>query len=251
MTVNFDVMWLNVSPSLKRLDQPLVKLLGLHCKVAYWQYIQTMDEGSCLEKAVQLLHECLEETDRPIHLIGHGMAGVVGLIYARRYPGRVRSLTILSVAPQPGMTWHTHYYAQRNMIPCGRKRVLAQMVHSLFGTSLPGSVHALVHALERDLEDSPSPHSLYKLASLPKLTVEAPMLVCGSVTDAIVTPPMLHDWVDYFKPGDKLWKCPTGHHFFHFFHPNLVAEQLLKFWQQTEQRELKREFAEIALTKRL
>jgi pimeloyl-ACP methyl ester carboxylesterase len=239
MANDFDVVWLNVSPSLKRLDQPLLKQLSQSRGIAYWQYIQTLDEAGTMQTAVEHLHEFLQGLEQPVHLLGHGISGALGVAYSRRYPQHVRSLTLLSVAPQPLLTWHTHYYAQRDLIPCSQRRILAQMTHSLFGRQLPSSPQALVQALAQDLDACPVAHSLYRIETMSKMAVTLPLLVCGSQTDAIVPPPALHEWIDYFKPGDTLWKCPSGHHFFHFFQPFATSLQIFKFWRQVERREVR------------
>jgi pimeloyl-ACP methyl ester carboxylesterase len=240
-----DVVWLNVSPSLKRLDQPLLRQLNGDRPVFYWQYLQTLDEASSLDEAVRLLGEYLETIDRPVHLMGHGLSGVVGLLFAQRAPEKVRSMTVLAVSPEIATTWHTHYYLQRSLSLCSQTRVLAQMVHSLFGQQIPGSIHGVMHALEKDLDLAPSPHSLYRLGILPKPSIEPPLLVCGGSNDAIVPISMLQQWIDGFKAGDRIWACPLGQHFFHFLHAPLVAEELLQFWQQIDHRDHKTPSIEI------
>jgi hypothetical protein len=42
----------------------------------------------------------------------------------------------------------------------------------------------------------------------------------------------LHDWLNWLKPEDKLWECPEGYHFFHYFYPQQVGEQILSFWER-------------------
>ena len=233
MSNSFDVLWLNVSPSLKCFDQPLLRYLAGQVNIARWEYYQTLDEPSSLKKAVTLLSDYLKERDRPVHLIGHGMGGVLGLIYARRYPKRVQSLALLAVASQPAATWQAHYYVQRQLLPCSRQRILAQTVRSLFGSQLPYPAKDLVRALARDLEASPSPHSLFKLVNLLTGGVSMPLMVCGCKTDPVVDPISLAGWLPWLKQEDYLWECPEGRHFFHFFHPQQVAEQILDFWQST------------------
>ena len=114
--------------------------------------LPTLDEASSLEQAVTLLDDYLRECDQPIHLAGHGISGVVGLICARLNPEKVRSLVLLSVAPQPAITWHTHYYVQRQLMPCSRQQILAQIARSLFGRELPMAAKELIKMLDRDLE---------------------------------------------------------------------------------------------------
>jgi pimeloyl-ACP methyl ester carboxylesterase len=108
----------------------------------------------------------LQDAEQPYHLVGHGMSGIVALLFARQYPEKVRSLTLLAIAAQPAINWHSHYYIQRQLMPCTQVQLLAQIAQSLFGTPLPESVMPLVSALAKDLELAPSPHSLYQVATL-------------------------------------------------------------------------------------
>ncbi len=234
MQDRFQVLWLNASPSLKHFDMPLLRYLSQHIPVFCWEYSQTQDEACSLDQAVVLLHDYLKFRNAPVHLAGHGMGGVVGLMYARRYPRRVCSLTLLAVAAQPATTWHTHYYVQRQLLPCSRQQVLAQMVRSLFGSQFSYPVRDLVAALSRDLEETPALHSLFKLVSLTKGGVSAPLMICGSESDPVVSPLGLYEWHQWLKPGDRLIEFADGHHFFHTFYPEQVGAELLEFWQATD-----------------
>jgi pimeloyl-ACP methyl ester carboxylesterase len=229
-----DVLWLNTSPSLKDFDRLLLRHLAQHYLTAQWEYQQTLDEASCLEIALVLLHDYLKPFDRPIHLIGHGMSGVVGLLYARRYPERVRSLTLLSVGAHPAIDWQAHYYAQRQLLPCSRYILLAQMVASLFGPQTRSMTRYLVRRLEKDLDESLSLHTLFKHGSIPPDGVAVPLMVCASEDDTVVPPTEFAHWQNWLKPGDRYWQCPSGRHFFHYFHPRLVGNEILDFWQSLD-----------------
>lgn len=231
MSNPFDVLWINASPSLKHFDLPLMRYLSRQVTIARWEYYQTKDEASSLDKAVTLLHDYLQFCDRPVHLVGHGMSGVIAWSYAQRFPGQVRSLSLLAVAAQPAATWQAHYYVQRKLLTCSREQILANAVRTLFGNQPPFPVKDLVMALDRDLEESPCLHSLFKLVSLPKAGVTMPMMVCGSQTDPIVHPSALHEWADWLKPEDLLWECPEGRHFFHYFYPQQIGDLLWRFWK--------------------
>ncbi len=231
MSDSFDVLWLSASPALQRFDKPLLEYLSGYISVAQWEYQQTKDEASSIDQAVELLYDFLEWCDRPVHLAGHGMGGAIALTFARRFPQKVRSLTLLAVAAQPANNWHAHYYFQRQLFSISRELVLASSVRSLFGNQPAHTTKKLVAALDKDLEQSPSSHSLFKLVYLAKGGVSMPMMVCGSKSDPVVNPPALHDWLNWFKPEDKLWECPQGYHFFHYFYPQQVSEQILSFWQ--------------------
>jgi pimeloyl-ACP methyl ester carboxylesterase len=226
-----DALWLNTSPSLHYLNQPLLKYLAQSVVIANWEYQQTQDEACSLQIAVTLLHDYLKHRDRPIHLIGHGMSGVASLIYARQFPARVRSLTLLSVASQPAITWHAHYYVQRQLFACSRRRLLTHTIFNLFGNTVPQPEDRLLKALNCDLDRSLGLHSLFKIAQLPHGGVSMPLLICGGETDSIVCPPDIETWHHWLKPEDALWQCPDGRHFFHYFHPQLVGDRILEFWR--------------------
>jgi pimeloyl-ACP methyl ester carboxylesterase len=241
MSKNPNVIWLNASPSLRWIDQPLLRHLVRCRPISRWEYTQSLDEASSLDTAVDLLHKYVmsrsSETEDTIkvHLAGHGISGVVGLLYARRFPQYVRSLTLLSVAAQPAATWHTHYYVQRQLLTYSRDRLLAQTVGSLFGATPTHLVGAFVKALERDLEESPNGHSLFRLTNLTKGGISAPLLIGGSYTDPVASPETLCEWQSYLKASDAMWMYPKGRHFFHYFHPQAVSDRIQAFWQTSEQ----------------
>jgi pimeloyl-ACP methyl ester carboxylesterase len=234
----FDVVWLSTSPALKRFDQPLLQYLSGYMPIAQWEYQQTRDEGSSVDQAVLLLYDFLATCPDAVHLAGHGISGAIALTFARRYPQKVRSLTLLAVASQPANTWQAHYYFQRQMFTISREQVLANSVRNLFGKQPSHTTKKLMTALDKDLEQSPSPHSLFKLVYLPKGGVSMPMMVCGSKTDSIVNSPALHDWRNWLKPEDKLWEFAQGYHFFHYFHPQEVGEQIVNFCQSHHQQKM-------------
>jgi pimeloyl-ACP methyl ester carboxylesterase len=223
-------LWLSVSPAFKGYHQPVLRYLSWQSSLGLWEYHQTPDESCSLTTAVTLLHDYLKHCDRPIHLIGHGLSGVVGLLYARLHPKRVRSLTILSVAANPAMDWQSHYYTQLKLLPLNRQVLLTQLAHTLFGYQCAPIMRELVQLLEKDLNTSPSLHSLFKLGSVASGGVEVPLFVCGSRDDAIVSPHEISHWQPCLKDGDRLWYCPTGRHFFHYFNAQLVSRQILNFW---------------------
>lgn len=229
-----DVLWLSVNPGFRRLEQPLLAQLGGDRAVAHWGYSQTPDEPSSLDVAVTLLHDYIKGCDRPLHLIGHSTGGLVGMRYARQFPNRVRSLTLLGVGVNPAIDWKAHYYTQLELMPCSRKRVLTQMVHTLFGQQCRHCLQGLIEKLEQDLTNSLSLHSLLKRLSLFPGGVPAPLLACGGQLDAIVDPVQVQGWQPWLKQGDRIWLCPDGRHFFHASHPQPCAAEILAFWKRIE-----------------
>ena len=226
-----NVLWLNTSPSFLRFEQPLLRYLSNQLLIGQWEYSQHQDEGSSLDIALTLLHDYLKSRNQPIHIIGHSTGGWLGLLYARKHPERVRSLTLLGVGVNPAVNWHIQYYSLLKILPCSRQIILAQMVRNLFGDQGHENTKALVRILERDLGTSPSPHSLYQQVSTSAGGVSVPLMVCGSRDDVIVDPNSLYGWQTWLKDGDRLWECPQGHHFFHYFHPQKVGRQVLRFWK--------------------
>ncbi|MEO0969358.1 MAG: alpha/beta hydrolase [Cyanobacteria bacterium J06639_18] len=235
MFKNCDAVWVNASPSLKYFDLPLQQYLGKYFQIASWEYIQNnFDESSCIQKAVDLLYDFfLNSKVHQVHLIGHGVSGVIALLFAQRYPWRISSLTLLAVAPQPAITWHTHYYTQRRLfVNISRQKVLLNIARSLFGSHrIPHPLHSLINALNHDLDTSPCMHSLFKIVDLPKEEVSVPLMVCGSNTDPIVSRNNMNNWKIYLKSQDTLWLSPDGYHFFHYFYPELVGKKIKSFWQ--------------------
>ena len=233
MSNTFDALWVTTSGSLKRFDQPLQRYLRQQTAIAQWQYVQTQDEPSSLEIAVQLLQDYLESCARPLHLAGHGTGGLVALLCARRSPELVKSLTLLSVGAHLSLDWIAHYYFHLHLLGCDRDRVLLHMVRDLFGEQKPVIAKALAQRLQQDLDHSPSPNSLLKTIDLPQRDVPVPMLVCSSQDDLVIDKREIQGWDPWLKNCDRLWQCPGGRHFFHYFYPQIVGDQILDFWGST------------------
>ncbi|MBE9115923.1 alpha/beta hydrolase [Lusitaniella coriacea LEGE 07157] len=225
-----NALWLNVSPALKKFDRALLKYLSQHTAIAQWEYSQTPDEPLSLEIALTLLHDYLKQRDRPLHLLGHSTGGLLALLYARRYPQRVRSLTLLSVGVHPAIDWQAHYYAQLQLLPCSRQRVLAQTITNLFGHQARPIARELIQILERDLDCSLSPHTLYRRAKVDPGGADVPLMACGAQDDLIIDPHLLQGWKTWLKARDRVWQCPGGRYFFHYFYPQLTGEQIIEFW---------------------
>lgn len=230
-------LWLTVSPYLKKFDQRLLCHLSKRISISRWEYIQSVDEPCCLEIAVGLLHEYLSgyygHRKQQVHLVGHGLSGVVGWIYAQRYPEYVKSLTLLSVGVNPAVNWHAHYYALRQLLPCSREMVLAQMVRLLFGDRSCDITRALMGLLAQDLDSGLALHSLINCQKVKATSIQPPLLVCQGEHDAVVN--TAGQWQPLLKPHDRIWTCPQGQHFFHFDRPKLVETALISHWQRVDQ----------------
>lgn len=232
MSVAPDVLWLNTSPSLHYFAKPLLCYLSSKLTIAQWDYLQTPDEASSLNVAASLLHEYLESCTQPVHLIGHSTGGLLGLLYARCYPEKVKSLTLLSVGVDPAVDWQSHYYKHRQVMD--RQRIFNSMVYNLFGAQNERTLKHLEKLLKRDLDCSLSPHSLIETVSLPPGGVSVPLMICGGTDDIIIETDALRRWEKYLKPSDRIWLCPQGKHFFHFFQFQLLGAQMLNFWELSE-----------------
>ena len=229
-------LWLTVSPAFKRFDQRLLCRLSKRVSIARWEYMQTADEPCCLHIAIDLLHGYLQKhcSQTRVHLVGHGLSGVVAWLYAQRYPEHVRSLTLLSVNANPAVNWQAHYYALRQLLPCSREIVLAQMVRMLFGSCSYDITRMLIQILEQDLDMGLALHSLAGAQTIDSAQVEPPLLVCRGAQDAVVD--AASRWQPWLKPSDRIWTCPDSYHFFHYDQPRQVETALLDHWQQVEQR---------------
>lgn len=227
-----EALWLSVSPHLKGFDQRLLVQLAQSATVRRWEYFQTVDEPCCIDSVVESLHDYMTQSvrgSRPIHLLGHGVSGVVGLLYARQYPQHVASLTLLSVSPQPAMNWQAHYYALRQLLPCSREIILMQMARLLFGEEPLRFANALGKLLARDLDSNLTLHSLAHHSKIEPGGVDVPLLVCNGAND-VVTSQHSSSWADWKKPQDQIWNCAQGNHFFHFHQPQMTASVISDYW---------------------
>ena len=228
-------LWINANPSFKYFDGRIIRYLSKHTPIAYWEYGQKPDEASSLDIALTLLHDYLKSRPQ-LDIIGHGTGGQLGLLYARKYPQRVKSLTLLGVGSTPSIDWQAHYYQIRKLLPCSQEVILGRMVQMMFGYQSPNNVLDLVEILKQDLYTAPTTHSLYKLDRIKSGGVSMPMMVCGSDNDGIVDRHALQEWSDYLKDDDVLWTSPQGHHFFHYFFPEQTGRKIIKFWQNVDVR---------------
>ena len=243
MNQKSNLLWLSVSPHLKCFDRRLLVQLAKTHPIKTWEYVQSVDEPCCFDSVVAKLHEYVSDrtileqsvleqrgvqaddnTNDKIHLIGHGISGVVGLIYARHYPEHIASLTLLSVNAKPAINWQAHYYALRQMLPCSREMILFQMAKMMFGHQPNRFLQTLVQMLAHDLDSSLSLHSLAHDVEIPAGATEIPLLVCNGEQDSIVQALRAALWRRCMKEGDRIWQCPEGHHFFHFLHAEAVSK---------------------------
>ena len=234
-----NALWLSVSPHLKGFDQRLLSQLAQWATVRRWEYCQTIDEACCPEGVIDALHDYLqsraEAGDRnPIHLLGHGVSGAIGLLYARQYPQQVASLTLLSVGSQPAVNWQAHYYALRQLLPCSREMLLMHLSRLLFGSKPARFTKALATLLARDLDNNLTLHSLAHDSKIESGGVAMPLLVCNGTADMVISQQST-DWEQQMKPGDRLWHCEAGNHFFHFHHPEETARAIAQYWRAIAQ----------------
>ena len=227
-------VWINANPSFKCFDSRIIRYLSKQVPIAYWEYHQESDEASSLDIASTLLHDYLKSKSQPVDLIGHGTGGLVGLLYARKHPHRVKSLTLLGVGSAPSIDWQAHYYQMRKLLPCSQNIVLTKMIQMMFGYQNAAHIADLVKILQRDLYTAPTQHSLYQLERTESRGVAMPLMVCGSENDGIVDRVALDGWSDYLKSNDILWRNSQGHHFFHYFFPEYTGRKIIKFWQQID-----------------
>lgn len=230
MTLLHDAVWLNVSPALQDFNQPCLNFLSKYASMSQYKYYLGQDEPISFDPALVWLHNYLKNCDYPVHLIGHGISGLLGLLYARQYPKMVRSLTLISVGFHPAVDWQAHYYVQRQLLTCSREKLLKQTVYNLFGYQCFSITQKLMRILEQDLNSSLSPHTLYKRVAFSPGGVSMPILVCQGENDLVIDDNLWQGWEQFFKPCDRLWKCPKGRYFCHYSHPKPVSNTIVNFW---------------------
>lgn len=236
MSLIHDVLWLCANPRLRRFDQPLLEHLNRDAEVRCWEYAQTSDEPCCIEAALLSLHDYIQQQSNPVHLLGHSLSGVIGLLYARRYPSRIKSLTLLSVGANPAASWHAHYYALREQLLCNRNIVLTQMARLLFAPKSYTGTKSLSRRLVQVLDNELALHSLAHRNALSPGGIVPPLLICYGAEDMIVAPNAQVQWNQWIKPDDLVWKCPQGRHFFHYDYPQQSSRVIVNFLQQVAEK---------------
>jgi pimeloyl-ACP methyl ester carboxylesterase len=229
-----EALFLNVSPSFNHLNQPLLQKLSAQVTIGQWDYQQSLDEAHSIEAAIELLHGYLSQSHQPLHLIGHSTGGLLGLLYARRYPQQVKSLTLMAVGVYPARDWQSHYYHNLQFLPCHRQMILTQMVHCLFGFQSHSETRRWLGVLEDGLQRSLSPHNAFQHFKIFPGSVPVPFLVMGSQDDVIISPAEIQGWKTWMKDHDRLWICPSGRHFFQYHHPQGLSQRMFDFWTHLE-----------------
>lgn len=227
------VVAISTSQPLRRFDLPLLRSLSRQYRIAQWEYCQNPDEAIDLNLAIAALYEYLQTVDGAVHLIGHGIAGLVGWLYARQYPEQVRSLTLLSVGVNLATSWHSHYYEQRKLLGCDRESMLMRTAFYLFGYRDKKMLYWLADLLKQDLDNSLIPHSLYAPTYIAPMPIAVPMLVCGAIDDYVIGnggENSYQKWRSHFKDSDRLWLTEQGRHFFHYLQWQAVGNQIRSFW---------------------
>ena len=236
------ILWLSTSPSLKWIDLKLISRISQARPLYLWEFEQEADQGCDLNVVLDLLYEYLklqqDKNHNPIHIVGHGINGVVGALFARKHPELVRSLTLLSVGASLSCTWHAQYYAKRSFFEGTQLQTLMYLSQQLFGNAPPYNVRQLASMFQEDLLQSPIPHSLFDVQALPKGGTKVPTLYCGGEYDTITDAHSVHDWEPWMKPFDDLWICPRGRHFFHHEFPMETAHVIEQFHRRLEQRKI-------------
>lgn len=223
------------SQALRRFDLPLLRSLSKQYAIAQWEYCQDPDEPVDVNLAIASLHEYLQCCQGAVHLVGHGIAGLIGWLYTRQYPDHVRSLTLLSVGINLTTSWHSHYYKQRQLMSCSRETMLMRTAFYLFGYRDLEMLHWLADLLKQDLDSSLIPHSFSPAAShIMPTAIPVPILVCGAMDDYVIGNGgnnSYQKWRSYLKDSDRLWLCEQGKHFFHYTQWQAVNKQIRCFWQ--------------------
>lgn len=232
-SISPQVVGLCTSQSLRRFDLQLLRSLSRQYEIAQWEYCQEPDEPIDLNLAIASLHEYLQTCNDSVHLVGHGIAGLVGWLYAKKYPEQVRSLTLLSVGVNLATSWHSHYYEQRQLISCSRETMLMRTAFYLFGYRDQEMLSWLANLLKQDLDNSLVPHSLYAPTYIAPTPIAVPMLVCGALDDYVIGgggENAYQKWRLHLKDSDRLWLSDQGKHFFHYSQWQAVSNQIRYFW---------------------
>lgn len=239
MVKHQEAVWLNPGFTGSGVHRRFTEVLRQGYPLREW--ILDDRSGLCgdLESVFAQLQADLGPGGDSIHLIGHGMGGILAWRVARRLPGRVRSVTMLGVGPIPAINWQTYWMMMRHRSLCSGGQVMAHLVRLLVGPQRLPQARDWMRLLEQELATSLPPIAFLHSTPLAQdHPLSMPVLIGGGAEDLLVSSAQMGRWRAYLKPQDRAWICPGGPHFFHITAPQRVSDQVVRFWQRIDRGEI-------------
>ena len=225
-----EVLWVDLQPTLYCLNKRVSQRLSRDIGVKRWSFQLDPDEF-CMESTVHsMLKTTLESMAEPIHLIGHGLSGIISCEFAHNHPELVESVTLLSVDTLSINQWSSHYLGMRRQLACSREQILKHLSTLLFEVKSSQVKAAFPRLLQACLDNELIQGSIVNLDHPGSLSSpQVPTLVINGHDDFVVDRMAQQRWEEQLKPGDCYHSLQGGRHFFQFSHAELTATLIRSF----------------------
>ena len=243
------VLWIDLQPTLHCLNKRVAQLLSRSFAVQRWSFQHDLDESCSVTTVMDLLRQTLLASSEPMHLVGHGISGTVACLFAEKYPGLVKSLTLLSVDTLSTNHWSSHYLDMRSQLPTSRQAILSHLSSLLFSTNNARAAQILPCLLAKCLDTEFIQGSIVNKQTTNNLrTPEVPTFVLNGGSDFVVDANAHDRWSETLKSGDRYVCMRKGRHFFQFDHAQQVADLIISFIQMVPGQWIDRELSSVDFT---
>ena len=224
------ILWIDLQPSLYCLFKRAAQTLGQHFKVKRWSFEHDLDESCDIDIVHGLLRQTIDNSSGPIHLVGHGISGTIGYLYAQKHPKDISSVSVLSVDTHSANQWTSHYQSMRSQLPCSRFHILSHLSRLLVNSQTEQVGRVMIKLLAKCLDNDFVYGSIVKSQTITNIKkAEVPVLVINGEKDFVVDEQSHERWKNYLKSGDCYQKVADGRHFFPFTQWSQTAKMIESF----------------------
>ena len=186
----------------------------------------------CVDTVHGLLRQTIDNSSRPVHLVGHGISGTIAYLYAQKYPNNISSVSVLSVDTHSTNQWTSHYQSMRSQLPCSRFHILSHLSSLLVNGNSEQIRSVVTRLLARCLDNDFVYGSIVKSQVIENINKSnVPILVIHGEKDFVVDEQSWDRWRHYLKPGDCYQKIANGRHFFPFTEWSQTSNMIESFIQ--------------------
>ena len=243
------VLWIDLQPTLHCLNKRVAQLLSRSFVVQRWSFQHDLDESCSVTTVHDLLRQTLQSCPEPMHLVGHGISGTIACLFAEKYPGLVKSLTLLSVDTLSANHWSSHYLDMRSHLPSSRQAILSHLSSLLFSNHNSRAVEVFPCLLAKCLDTEFTQGSIVNQQPISNLNIpEVPTFVLNGECDFVVDTNSRARWSRTLKSGDRFVCMQKGRHFFHFDQSQQVAQLITAFIQMVPGQWIDRELSSTDFT---
>ena len=211
------ILWIDLQPSLYCLFKRTTQSLSQNFEVKRWSFEHDLDESCDVDTVHGLLRQTIDNSSRPVHLVGHGISGTIAYLYAQKYPNNISSVSALSVDTHSTNQWTSHYQSMRSQLPCSRFHILSHLSSLLVNGNSEQIRSVVTRLLARCLDNDFVYGSIVKSQIIENINkANVPILVINGEKDFVIDEQSCDRWRHYLKPGDCYQKIANGRHFFPF-----------------------------------